>query len=85
MARDAGHDEPPIVLTSDLSGVLPARESFPMLEATPSVSPPWLIEAFRKASSNIDLTVCYCSILGQCWIADKQTTSRHPHPVPRCE
>jgi len=85
VAHDAGHDVTPRLLTSDIAGVIPARQSFPVLEATPSISAPWLIEALRKSGSDIDLTVCYCSILGECWIAEKDATSRHPHPVSRCE
>ena len=84
VAHQAGHDDRARIVIGDLQGVLPTREPVALLQVAAPVSPPWLIEAFQKANSAIDVQVCYCSILGQCWIAQKLTATSHPRQTSRC-
>ncbi|HEY4442198.1 MAG TPA: hypothetical protein VGN14_17190 [Candidatus Elarobacter sp.] len=44
---------------------------------------PWFAQQYAQRSERVDLRLCYCSLLGNCWrIAARQTED--PIPVSRC-
>jgi hypothetical protein len=83
VAHDAGHDVAD-VQQSDIGGVLPARQTVNILSAKDPFSPAWLIDALQKANyrNEMNVQVCYCSILEECWIAHLEGTQ--PEPVKSC-
>lgn len=60
--------------------VLPAGTHWQLLRAeSPSLTRRLVVDAKR-----IDLTVCYCSLLGQCWMMDFQSPLAQPQNVRAC-
>lgn len=70
------------VLYSNVSGtILPQRESIDFIDLGPEVSLE-LQHALNAARSDITLSVCYCSVLDECWQADPSAS--RPKRVDEC-
>jgi hypothetical protein len=42
------------------------------------------VQRIAKADSRVNMTVCYCSLLEECWTIDAQSATEYPHKIPRC-
>jgi len=87
VAQEAGHGDSWAIHQihqSVLGGVVPARQMVNILMAQDPYSPAWLVDALQKANDrkDMDVRVCYCSILEECWSAHLQGTQ--PEPVKSC-
>lgn len=47
------------------------------------VETPWAVTAITRNAKRFDLKVCYCSLLGNCWITSAQQAG-DPSAVPSC-
>jgi hypothetical protein len=61
--------------------VLPAAEIAPLLTVSNGAH---VVKALLARQSAIDITVCYCSLLGRCWIQHMQDSSSEPRDVRYC-
>jgi hypothetical protein len=48
------------------------------------VTAPWAARQFAAAAPRVDLRVCYCSLLGNCWLVSAQQQTSEPRTMPRC-
>jgi hypothetical protein len=49
-----------------------------------SVDNPDIVKRIMAHPTSIDLTICYCSLLGRCWIKSLQDPSAQPHDIGVC-
>jgi hypothetical protein len=61
--------------------VLPAAEEAPLLTVSKS---PTVVRALLAHESSIDISICYCSLLGRCWMQRMQDSSSEPRDVRYC-
>ncbi len=71
------YSENPIV------GVLPAREGVDFLAVRQRPGNARLFDAFNVARHRLVFSVCYCSVLDECWRTDLKSTTT-PQPVKQC-
>lgn len=76
VARADGETGRVAVIGSGIGGVIPARQTVPILTVQAPTSPDALVAAFGRARAKIDVRLCYCSIFEDCWT----TTSNDPAP-----
>src|SRR5579862_7781086 len=82
-AEKAAHLQRVIHMTTSslLRGdVIPAGSSITLLRA----SGPLLVSRIAADQDKIDIAVCYCSLLGRCWILRRSDDSNEPHDVRSC-
>jgi hypothetical protein len=60
--------------------VIPAGSSVTLLR----VAGPLIWTRVSKTESRIDVAVCYCSLLGRCWMTRRSDPSNEPHDVRSC-
>jgi hypothetical protein len=61
--------------------VLPAAETAALLSVSKS---PRIIRTLLAHEASIDIAVCYCSLLGRCWMEHMQDSSSEPRDVRYC-
>jgi hypothetical protein len=61
--------------------VLPAAATAPLLSVKGG---PRLVHALLAHESAIDVSICYCSLLGRCWLQRMQDSSAEPRDVRFC-
>jgi hypothetical protein len=44
----------------------------------------WASRQYAAASNRVDLRVCYCSVLANCWLISARDQAQDPHPVHSC-
>jgi hypothetical protein len=44
----------------------------------------WAARQFAAASNRVDVHVCYCSVLGNCWLISAHDQAQDPHPMRSC-
>jgi hypothetical protein len=60
--------------------VLPANQSITLVQADGAP----IVQALLAAASHVNMTVCYCSLLGRCWIKQFDEPTGTPHDVSAC-
>jgi hypothetical protein len=48
------------------------------------INAPWAAPQFAAAAPRVDLRVCYCSLLGNCWLISARQQTSEPHAIARC-
>jgi hypothetical protein len=71
------------VATEELGpgSVLPAAETAPLLSVK---NGPRMVKALLAHQASLDVLICYCSLLGRCWLQDMQDSSVQPRDVTFC-
>jgi hypothetical protein len=59
--------------------VIMAHEEVIFIQVLPPLSDPHTYAAVSAARSGVSIQICYCSVLGECWLFD---TAVDPQPVP---
>ncbi|HEY0393004.1 MAG TPA: hypothetical protein VGD01_00785 [Candidatus Elarobacter sp.] len=44
----------------------------------------WAARQYGAAAGRIDFRVCYCSVLGNCWMISAREQTQDPHPMSSC-
>lgn len=71
-------------ITSFVEGrILPAGEEVPFFVLPVDGTDRQIFEAFDRVRNELDVSVCYCSVLEDCWIAT--TPGNEPRDVDSCE
>jgi hypothetical protein len=61
--------------------VLPASETAPLMTVAKN---PTVVRALLARQGAIDISICYCSLLGRCWMQRMQDSSSEPRDVRYC-
>jgi hypothetical protein len=61
--------------------VLPAGETAPLVTVSKH---PSVVRALLEHQGSIDVSICYCSLLGRCWMVRMQDSSSEPRDVRYC-
>ena len=61
--------------------VLPAAATAPLLTVKGG---PRLVHTLLAHQSSFDVSICYCSLLGRCWLQSMQVSSAEPRDVAFC-
>jgi hypothetical protein len=48
------------------------------------INAPWAARQFGAAAPRFDLRVCYCSLLGNCWLISARQQTSEPRPMATC-
>ena len=48
------------------------------------INAPWAARQYGKAANHVDLRVCYCSLLGNCWLISSHDQRQDPQPMASC-
>ena len=48
------------------------------------INAPWAAEQFAVAVPRVDLRVCYCSLLGNCWLISARQQTSEPRAISAC-
>lgn len=67
-----------IVSSTVRDSVIMAHEDMPFIEVIPGLSDPQTYAAIGAARHAVSIQICYCSVLGDCWLFD---TSHDDQPV----
>jgi hypothetical protein len=42
------------------------------------------VQRVVKNAARVNMVVCYCSLLEECWTISSQSETEYPHKIPRC-
>jgi hypothetical protein len=48
------------------------------------ITAPWAARQLGAAANRIDLRICYCSLLGNCWLISSRQQTSEPRPLAKC-
>jgi hypothetical protein len=65
----------------DRGDVISAGERVTLAHA----SGPFITQRLLASRPRIDISICYCSLLGRCWLERMNDTANEPHDVRGCE
>lgn len=68
------------VASLEVGDVIPASQHVTLVDVSGSD----LTKALVAQAPRFNLTVCYCSLLGRCWVKQFQDRSAEPHDVHDC-
>jgi hypothetical protein len=79
--RNRSHQPFPMYFSSVGRGdVIPADGSIKLLDAQGS----FISNLLNASQGHIGISVCYCSLLGQCWTLSLHDSASEPHAVSAC-
>jgi hypothetical protein len=83
-AQDTPEGESFRTITSFMEGrILPPEERMDFLTLPPDPEHPEVFQRFDRVRHELDIHVCYCSVLEECWTMSRG--AREPQPVRSCE
>jgi hypothetical protein len=72
-----------IVSSTVRDSVIMAHENMPFIEVIPGLSDPRVYAAIGAARHAVTIQICYCSVLGDCWLFDTDRDEQ-PNAVRKC-
>ncbi len=72
-----------IFTSTVLDRVIMAHEDVVFIELLPALSDPAAYAAVTAARHDVSVQICYCSVLGDCWLFDT-ARDEQPHAIDKC-
>jgi len=73
-----------IFISTVLGRVIMAHEDVVFIQMFPALSDPRTYAAVSAARSRVSVQICYCSVLGDCWLLDSSLDNPQPAAVHEC-